>query len=188
MHNHIKLGRTTVMPCLLWKLMTFQVSTLGIFSHFEKSLGGPERTQVRVPIRKNKFYDYFTLFKNYSKCRTFLILAFSTNFCFFKSDPSGNTVWPQVLICFKNSSKLNATFSVIFKHRVIVFVNRNRCRHFELWKMWTFQTVIEPGIFQSRPKKGAQNWFAFTKQFSLMFLTRATMSATSNLKKPSLIL
>ena len=43
--------------------MTFQVSTLGIFSHFEKSLGGPERTQVRVPIRKkiNNFSEKFTI-------------------------------------------------------------------------------------------------------------------------------
>ena len=38
-----------------------------------------------------------TLFENYSKCRIwiFLILAFSTNFCRFKTDLSGNTVWPQ---------------------------------------------------------------------------------------------
>ena len=37
---------------------------------------------------------YCTLFKNYSKCRIW-ILAFSTNFCPIKTDLSGNTVWPQ---------------------------------------------------------------------------------------------
>ena len=38
-----------------------------------------------------------SLSKNYSKCRIliFEILAFFTNFCPFKTDLSGNTVWPQ---------------------------------------------------------------------------------------------
>ena len=35
-----------------------------------------------------------TVFENHSKC-LISILAFSTNFCPFKSDLSGNTVWPQ---------------------------------------------------------------------------------------------
>ena len=41
----------------------------------------------------------YTLFENYSKCRTrlksFWILTFSTIFCPIKIDLSGNTVWPQ---------------------------------------------------------------------------------------------
>ena len=43
---------------------------------------------------KKKNDNRVTLFKNYSKCRIWL-LAFSTNFCPIKTDLSGNTVWPQ---------------------------------------------------------------------------------------------
>ena len=39
------------------------------------------------------FFATSTLFENYSKCR---IWIFFTNFCPFKTDLSGNTVWPQM--------------------------------------------------------------------------------------------
>ena len=53
-----------------------------LFWNFPPFLKGKQMSQKR------------TLFENYSKCRIW-ILAFSTNFCFIKSDLSGNTVWPQ---------------------------------------------------------------------------------------------
>ena len=57
----------------------------------------------------------------------FSILAFSTNFCHIKVDLSGNSVGLQ--LCF--ARKLNETFSVIFKHRVLIILRRN-CKSWEL--------------------------------------------------------
>ena len=46
-----------------------------------------------------------TVFENYSKCLIW-ILAFPTNFCPFKTDLSGNTVWPQAS-GFQKLAKMN---------------------------------------------------------------------------------
>ena len=76
------------------------------------------------------------MFENYSKCRIciFQILPFSTNFCPFKNDLSGNTVLPQAsgsqklakidyfwhlneLLSTQNVNVARyATFWVVFKH------------------------------------------------------------------------
>ena len=57
------------------------------------------KQDVALPCHGNQCYQtaswgYNTLFENYSKCLIW-ILAFSINFCPFKTDLSGNTVWPQ---------------------------------------------------------------------------------------------
>ena len=56
-------------------------------------------------LRKLNKNSIFTLFENYSKCRIW-ILAFFTNFCPFKTDLSGNTVWPQAS-GFQKLAKMN---------------------------------------------------------------------------------
>jgi len=53
------------------------------------------RLENLLPMNCSKVQLYVTLFENHSKCRISSILAFSTNFCPFKTDLSGNTVWPQ---------------------------------------------------------------------------------------------
>ena len=66
----------------------------------------------------NIAWQTYTLFENYSKCRIsiFRFLAFSTSFCPFKSDMSGNTVLPKASGCQNSLAMLNATFGTIFKH------------------------------------------------------------------------
>ena len=61
-------------------------------------------------------YTVSTLFENYSK-RHIWILAFSTTFCPIKTNPSGNTVWPQAS-GFQNSPKLTifGTSNELFVH------------------------------------------------------------------------
>ena len=62
-------------------------------------------TQRRQWDLFSNFQLLCTLFKNYPKCRIW-ILAFSTNFCPIKTDLSGNTVW-QLASGFQKLAKMD---------------------------------------------------------------------------------
>ena len=92
---------------------TLQIISLGAWVHDYSSSTTPLQwvmtksilnTFSKVHILSKNPSDKITLFENHSKCRTFWILAFSTNFCPILVDLPGNTVWLQALV-FQNSTK-----------------------------------------------------------------------------------
>ena len=82
--------------------------------------------------------------KNHPKCPSwvFSISAFSTNFCPFKSDMSGNTVWPQAS-GFQKLPKL-AIFGIFDELLSTQNVNVARfARNIECDFFWQFLNTVQ---------------------------------------------
>ena len=113
------------------RLLSYVRDTVELYSKYRHSFANESWDDIlnltkTAPLFLQTTYTY-TVFENQPKMShlSFRILAFSTNFCPFQIDLSGNTVWPQA------SDFLKLAKMGIFWHLWFTYVHSN-CKHSSL--------------------------------------------------------